>query len=231
MTGALTIDRARFLLLATALAGATACVVEDKDEDATGGTAGVTNSGGDSNAGGQNAGGTAQGGGAGGAAGSATQNGGAAGALVGAAGGDNWGGAAGSAGESCDDTIGAPNCEGVSTACLPYCNAAVKNLKASVALAAIGCLEGVVGDWCTDGYECLAEATAGACPTDVSALCDAADNYCGATTEGVAGCVQLASGFNETGLAAYKDCLESPSCEGTDGVYSCAEGLFFENIQ
>jgi hypothetical protein len=61
MTGALTIDRARFLLLATALAGATACVVED-DEGATGGTAGVTNSGGDSNAGGQNAGGQNAGG-------------------------------------------------------------------------------------------------------------------------------------------------------------------------
>jgi hypothetical protein len=174
-------------------------------------------------------GGTAQGGGAGGAAGSATQNGGAAGALVGAAGGDNSGGAAGSA--SCDDTIGTPSCEGVSAYCLPYCTAAVKNLKASVALAAIGCLEGVASEGCFDGYECLTEATAGACPTDVSALCNAADTYCGATSEGMPGCVQLARGFNETGLAAYKDCLESPACEGTDDVYSCAEGLFFENIQ
>lgn len=136
-------------------------------------------------------------------------------------------GGAGGAPMVCDDTVGDPACEGVTEACDPYCNAAQLNLKPAAAAAAVACLEADTTGNCDAGYSCLANATAKGCAEDVAATCAAAEAEaaCGPPGSGEPACAQLLSGFNETARASVIECLEGANCFG---VYSCAEGFFFE---
>jgi hypothetical protein len=240
MTNKFSVDRARFLAVATALAGLAsfqACtVVNDVDEPGDGG-AGMTSAGtkptagSESSAGNGGQGGASEGGASsGGASEGGASEGGASegGATLGGAGqGGASEGGAGGAPIACDDTVGDPACEGVTLACDPYCNAAVLNLKPAAAAAAVACLEADSTGNCDAGYGCLAEATAKGCAEDVAATCAAAEMQaaCGAPGSGEPACVQLLSGFNDTARAGVIDCLEGASCFS---VYSCAEGFFFE---
>lgn len=233
MTNRFKVDRARFLAVATAFAGFAsfqACtVVNDRDEEPNDGGAGMTNAGTKSDAGEPSVTNGGQGGAAeGGQGGAGTANGGAAdgGATLGGA---AQGGAGGDGGvRTCDDNLDdPPTCEGVTEACAPYCNAARLNLKTAVADAAVTCLEADTSGNCDTGYSCLADATAVGCGADVAATCAAAEAEaaCGPPGTGEPSCVQLLTGFNETARAGVIECLEGANCFG---VYSCAEGFFFE---
>jgi hypothetical protein len=158
----------------------------------------------------------------GGAAEGGAAEGGAAQAGA-AQGGASEAGAGGAA--MCDDTVGDPACEGTSEMCHHYCLAAVANLKPAAAEAAVTCLLADATENCDGGYECLTNATAKGCAEDVSATCEAAVAGCTLAEQDKPSCQQLLSGFNETGLAAVKTCVET-DCYS---VYSCAEGFFFEN--
>jgi len=231
MTSKFSVDRARFLAVATALAGLAtfqACTIENGDDKPSdGGGAGKPSAGSASTAGGDASNGGASDGGAsdGGASeGGASQGGASEGGA--SQGGASEGGAGG-APMACDDTAGDPACEGVTEACDPYCNAATLNLKPAAAMAAITCLEADATGNCDAGYGCLADATALGCPEDVAATCTAAEleAACGAPDVGEPACAQLLSGFNDAARAKVIECLEGTSCFG---VYSCAEGMFFE---
>jgi hypothetical protein len=236
MTNKFSVDRGRFLAVATALVGLAsfqACtVVNDRDPEPNDGGAGMTNAGTKSDAGSESSAGNGGQGGAseGGASSGGASEGGASegGATLGGAGqGGASEGGAGGAPMACDDTVGDPACEGVTLACDPYCNAAVLNLKPAAAAAAVACLEADSTGNCDAGYGCLADATAQGCTEDVAATCAAAEMEaaCGAPDSGEPACVQLLSGFNDTTRAAVIECLEGASCFS---VYSCAEGFFFE---
>jgi hypothetical protein len=243
MNNKFSVDRARFLAVATALAGLAsfqACTTGNSDDEPGDGGAGMTNAGSKSTAGSSaaagNGGASAEGGmSSGGASEGGASEGGASeggapegGATVGGAGqGGASDGGAGGAPMVCDDTVGDPACEGVTEACAPYCNAAKLNLKPAAAVAAVTCLEADTTGNCDAGYGCLADATALGCAEDVAASCAAAEaeSACGAPDQGDPACAQLLSGFNETARASVIECLEGASCFS---VYSCAEGFLFE---
>jgi hypothetical protein len=228
------VDRAKFLAVATAIAGLAsfqACTTTDKADDAGDGGAETTDGGSKSTAGTESMSGgndaeAGQGGASGGSGGGAAEGGAAEGgaAQAGAAqGGASEAGAGGAA--MCDDTVGDPACEGTSEMCHHYCLAAVAHLKPAAAEAAVTCLLADTTENCDGGYECLSNATAKGCAEDVSATCEAAVAGCSSAEEDKPSCEQLLSGLNETGLTAAKDCIAT-DCYS---VYSCAEGLFFEN--
>jgi len=246
MSNKFTVDRARFLAAAAAIAGIAsfqACTVEQEkvkpsSSAGTAGDAGAAEAGSNStagssmNAGGQAGQASSPGGAAGDAMGGAagTTEGGAAGNDVGGAapggagaGGGGAGGAAGAA--ACDDSTPTPTCADVSAACTPYCNAALANLKPAVADDAVTCLKLDATANCDAGYGCLSEATAKGCPEDVAADCAAAVETCtdtpGATDPS---CAQLLSGFTD---AARVD-LIACTAESCSTVYGCAEGFFFQ---
>ncbi len=233
MIGKLKVERGAFLSLAAALAGlasAQACVTTNTaSDDDDGGSGGSVSQGGTTAKGGASAdGGMATDGGMsadGGMAtdGGAATNGGAAngGAVNGGA--ANEGGASVGGAGTCDDSVGSPDCEGQSLGCLPYCNAAVANLKPAAAVVAVACLAADLTDNCDAGYSCLSDATAEGCAVDVATECAAAAISCGAADAGDPSCEQLLSGMNRAGRAETVTCLEN-NCFS---VYSCAEGVFF----
>jgi hypothetical protein len=242
MNNRFSVDRARFLAVATALAGLAsfqACTVTDADDEPGEGGAGMTSAGTKPTAGSESSAGSDSRGGQGGAVGGGEGGAPEGGATLGGAtqggaseGGANQGGAseggasgAGGAPLACDDTLGDPSCEGVTLACDPYCNAAVLNLKPAAAAAAVACLEADATGNCDAGYGCLADATAEGCAEDVAAACAAAEASCDEPDVGDPACAQLLSGFNDVARASVLECLEGSSCFS---VYSCAEGFFFE---
>jgi hypothetical protein len=238
MAGTLKINKSTFLTLAAALAGMAtvqACVSEDNSDDTNaGGSAGMSSggsggssagSGGSKASGGTSAGGSSGAGAAAGDAGAPASGGAAGEGGTGGASGGEGGGPAGEGGApGCDDSAGSPNCEGVTEGCLPYCNAAVSNLKPAVAVAAIACLELDSTAYCDTGYSCLADATAEGCPEDVATICAGAEDTCTSSGSGEPACEMLMSGMNEAARDTMADCI----AETCYSVYSCAEGLFFE---
>jgi hypothetical protein len=237
MTNKFSVDRARFLAVAAALAGIAsfqACKVEEAAPKVSG-AAGESDGGSNNTAGSKMSGAgqatqAGEGGSQAGAGGAAGGEGGVAqgGATISLAG-ENQGGAAGAGGAGgagvCDDTVGNANCDGVTAECTPYCNAALANLKPAVAQAAVTCLEADDTANCDAGYSCLAAATAKGCAEDVAADCTAAATTCSdapAATDPP--CQQLLSGFNDTARADVIAC----TAESCFSVYSCAEGFFFE---
>jgi hypothetical protein len=233
MANNFSVDRARFLAVAAALAGIAsfqACTIE-KEKAPTGGDAGAADGGSNSGAGTSmtSAGQTAQageGGSPGGAGGAAAGAGGATeGGAMTELGGAAPGGAAGAGGAAaCDDTVGSATCDGVTAACTSYCNAALSNLKPAVAAAAVTCLEADQTDNCDAGYTCLADATAKGCPEDVAADCTAAETTCTSPDASDPPCSQLLSGFSAAARAQVITC----TAESCFSVYSCAEGFFFQ---
>ena len=230
-----TVDRARFLAFAAAVAGATsfqACSATDKKETDNAGGADTSAAGKNSMAGAKSdAGEASQAGssgerdtaGAGGMAGGAPEGGASEGGAPegGAAGAGDAG--AGGAGE-CSDDVGVATCAGLTTACDPYCNAALLNLKPAAADAAVACLKLDVSSNCDNGYTCLATATAKGCTEDVASACATATSECTSPSAGDPPCAQLLSGLKEAARAEAVSCIT----EGCYSVYSCAEGLFFE---
>lgn len=230
------VDRAKFLAVATALAGLAsfqACVTTNEKDEETAGEAGQDaggskNTAGTENSGGSDAkageGGTSSGGG-GGSAGASEGGASTGGASEGGAsnGGASEGGAAGAG--MCDDTVGDPACEGTSEMCHHYCVAAQNNLKPAAAEAAITCLLADTTENCDGGYDCMAAATAKGCGEDVATVCEGAIAGCTDQEENKPSCTQLLSGFNDTARAEVEACVT----QDCFSVYSCAEGFFFEN--
>jgi hypothetical protein len=97
-------------------------------------------------------------------------------------------------------------------------------LKPGVADLAITCLKLDTSSNCDDGYACLAEATARACPDNVKSACATAILKCYAPTANEPSCEQLLSGMTSAARAEAVSCID----EGCYSVGSCAEGLFFE---
>jgi hypothetical protein len=212
------VDRARFLAFAAAIAGAAsfqACSTSsDKQSVDNGGAAGLSSAGRGPQAGAPNAGASDS---AGGSTGDLA--GGAAGAI-------SEPDDAGAAGASeCSDSAAVADCSELTAWCMPYCHAAVMNLKPAVAVAAEACLKLDATGNCDTGYACLAAATAKGCPEDVGFICGVATGACshprGATEPS---CVQLLSGMNASGRSQTEGCIT----QGCYSVYSCAEGLFFQ---
>lgn len=194
------IDKASFLVLASAMVAGPACVVNSVDDDGVGG-AGV---GGDAS-GGDDVGGSSSGG-AGGAGGSA-------------------GGAGGGGGGVCDDTLGSPAaCDGLDAECQPYCNGAHAYLKAGLAEEAVQCLADST-DCIVDGYACLTTALAGACPDETAdAGCESVKNWCGDPDPGGVDCEQILPGMTDDGRTEVLACAEA---DCSFGVYSCLEGMLY----
>jgi hypothetical protein len=199
------IDKASFLVLATAMAaGAAGCIQAVDDDDGVGGSASGGNGG---------TGGTGNVGGTGGSTGGA------------GGGGAGGGGAGGSGGGTCDDSVGSPAaCDGLATDCLEYCQGAHAYLKPGVAEVAVQCLADSA-DCVLDGYGCLADALAAACP-DASADADCATvaSDCGDPDPGGVACDDVLPGLNDEGRAAVLECT---AADCSFGVYSCAEGVLF----
>ena len=235
MTNKFSVDRARFLAVAAALAGVAsfqACKVEENDTTKPRGAAGESEGGSNNTAGSKMSGAgqatqAGEGGSQAGAGGAAGGEGGVAegGATISVAG-ESQGGAGGAGGAGvCDDTVGSANCDGVTEACSHYCNAALATLKPAVAQAAVTCLEADDTGNCDAGYSCLAGATAKGCAENVTAACTAAATNCGSPDATDPPCQQLLSGFNDAARADVITCTADNSCFS---VYSCAEGFFFE---
>lgn len=239
------VNTARFLLLLAALTGlasAQGCSDSEGSSNAASGAGGDASQphAGATSVAGAGSGPSAQGGG-GGAAGSSSTggtadgagrggtheggSGGAAGSPEGDAGGNGGAtdsGGAGGAG-ACNDDSGEPSCDGVATACAPFCAAALANTKNAVAVEAIACLKLDASQGCSKGYDCLAAATALGCNEDVATACEIAAQNCQTTVSGKPDCAQLLSGLNEEGRSEMLLCLE----QYCDSVWACAQSQFF----
>lgn len=239
MKQSFSVDRAKFLAVATALAGLAsfqACVTTDESDDESTGEAGQDGGGTKSDGGSQSRAGApseaGQGGSNGGGSNAGESTGGAGQSGASDGGASEGGAASGGAGQAgaggaamCDDSAGDPTCEGVSAGCLPHCNAAVSNLKPAAAFDAINCLLADTTEFCESGYTCLADASAVACAEDVTDVCAAAVQGC--TTEELdkPSCAQLLSAFSASTLPSVVQCVE----QDCYSVYSCAEGFFYSN--
>lgn len=242
------VNTARFLLLLAALTGlASAQGCSDSEGGGDGASSGASGDGSQAHAGAASGAGAGSGptdqGGSGGAAGSSSAGGmadgagrggtreagssGAAGSPDGGAGGSGGAtdpGGAGGAG-ACNDDVGEPSCDGVTTACAPFCAAALTNAKKAVAVDAIACLKLDFSQGCGTGYDCLAAATALGCSEDVATACEIAAQNCQTTVPGKPGCAQLLSGLNDEGRSEMLLCLE----QYCDSVWACAQNQFFES--
>ena len=243
--GALSVDQARFLVLAAALA--TGCSSSDKsDKSSDGGSGGSSNpstggmhaggaTGGSTGSGGSSSGGSA---GSGGAAGGSTGSGG-----LSSGGSAGSGGAAGSAGSdagACYGDNGTGTCPSdISTDCAVFCasNAeglsTVSTLRGGVAQEFITCVQEGLASTCTvaSGLNCLQGALSGACPDSTAdAPCSTIEGACAGTanaiTPGV--CHSLVDGLTATGRDIVVACMTSAPDGGVacqKSLWSCVEGL------
>ena len=241
MANRFSVDRVRFLAAAAAIAGVAsfqACTIEDvttaNSDDGSGGdsSGGKNSAGTSSNPGGATHVGATDGGAtdvgatdggatSGGAADVGATNGGAAGREA------ADGGASGAAGAGdpggCHDTVGIPSCAGVTAACSGFCNAAIANLKAAAAVAAVTCIKNDKTANCDTGYSCEADATIKGCAEDVEIVCESALTSCTSASTQDPPCNQLLSGLNEAARDLAVSCVDG-SCFS---VYACVEGLFY----
>jgi hypothetical protein len=192
------IDKAAFLLLATAIAGG-ACIIQDGDGDNDDGGAGSGNSGASGGQGGSDGG---QGGSDGGQGGSE-------------------GGQGGSGGGECNDEIGAPgDCSATVTACsegidIGLCNQAIDYFKPAVAEEAVACILALdTAAMCADVYACRNDALANACVDDsTDATCA---DFAGSCAIDEAECHLFLDGMSQAGRdATILQC--GPSAEGCLG--------------
>jgi hypothetical protein len=190
------VDRARFLLLTTALSAATAVAVSATGCSATSDTkdGGTTNTTPDTDSG---------------TADSSTD--------AYAADGDTDGGAC------LDDTGLAATCDGVPADCSTICEHYLPTFKKGVARAITGCL--VKLPTCEGAQveiaNCVQNALGQACPDPTAEdYCNPLSEACGGADGGDAGmstlpradCIDLAAGLNDTGRTAFTTCIT----EGAD---------------
>ena len=188
------VDRARFLLLTTALSAATAvamsatgCTIKSDAADAGPSTNTPTGDGGSDTDGGADAAADGY------ASDSSTEDGGAC----------------------LDDTGLAPTCEGANTSCTATCEHYLTTFKKGVARAITGCIIALPS--CEGGSleitNCVQNALAQACPDPTAeGFCEPLATTCNgdgsATTFSKSDCTDVATGLSQAGRTQLADCVQ-----------------------